>query len=623
MSKRKKKKASREERRWLPAFLPGLVVEKRQFRKFILILFAIYCLSFSSVPFTDTDDQLMLTSAAGFLEMGKFAAPSRFASKDFGGFQFGKASDSGEVYSKYPFGYPMVLVLFLPLAAAASHLFGTVAAEVVLSFPSLLLLIAAALLIWRSALRLELGIWTARLLALAFGLGSFAWGFVGTNYSEPAQACMAAAAFYGLLAARREPDFWKTYSLLGGAALGYGILIRPIFALIAPVLVLGAFWGWFKSHSLKAALIRAGLYAMPGLAASGYLLAANLILFGSAMDFGYGGESFDAPGFEGAVGLLVGLDKGILWYFPLFAAVPLGAWKLWRREQSWAAAVLSTALVLHIAVVSKWWGWSGGWAWGPRLLLPILPFAVLLAGGIITSPSMKRAATVLVLIGIAINSLGITINRRAYGIIRTRAEVPNIAVNSYSGYLPGHLWLFCYALSDLFGGDSFEGPLWKSPPWILAHPECIPAPHRNPEYPIWNPWPIRQFLPVTSWRRGEQGYMRSLLELAIMRYEQGNTERALTLLDRGLGMDERNPEFAAAKGMVYLSSGQPGQALRWFDRSILLDPMYELGYYGRGLMMEAMGNKVAAREAYDRLLRTPQDTLNRKNIEERLEKLKQ
>jgi len=623
MSKTRKRKASKSERRLLPAFSLAHGEENRQFRKFLLILFVIYCLSFSTVPFTDTDDQLMLTSAAGFLEMGKFVAPSRFAAKDFGGFQFGKASASGAVYSKYPFGYPLILVLFLPLAGILNHAFGPVAAEVVLSFPSALLLIATTIIVWRSSLRLGLGLWTARLLALAFGLGSFAWGFVGTNYSEPAQAFMAAAAFYCLLAARQEPTFWKIYTLIGGAALGYGILVRPVFALIAPILVLGALLGWLKSYPLKAALFRSALYALPGLIASGYMLVTNLVLFGSAADFGYGSESFDAPGFEGIVGLLIGLDKGILWYFPLFLAVPFGAWRLAKRDQSWAAAVLSAALLVHLIVISKWWGWSGGWAWGPRLLLPILPFAVLLSGGIISSLSTRRAATALVILGIGLNSLGITINRRAFGIIRSSSNVPVSSGNTYAAYLPGHLWLFCFGISDIFTRDSFEKPLWKSPPWILAHPENMPPPYRNAKHPFWNPWPIRQFLPQTVWRRGETGYMRSLLEMAIMRYEGGATRRALALLDRGLRMDERNTEFAAAKGMVYYSAGNAKEALRYFDQSIRFDPMYELGYYGRGLLMEALGNTDEARQAYTRLLQTPARTLNRKAVQERLEKLKQ
>jgi 4-amino-4-deoxy-L-arabinose transferase-like glycosyltransferase len=621
MSKKQKRKSSQERSRVLPPFLHARGAETRQFHKLLLILFVIYCLSFSTVPFTDTDDQLMLTSAAGFLEMGKFVAPSRFATKDFGGFQFGKASESGEVYSKYPFGYPLILVPFVLLAGLLNQAFGAVAAEVVLSFPSLLLLMATSLLVWRSALRLDFGAWAARLLVLAFGLGSFAWGYVGTNYSEPAQAFMAAAAFYCLLAARQEPDFWKPYALLGGLALGYGILVRPLFAILAPLLVSAAFWGWVKSFPFRTALLRTALYALPGLVSSCYLLATNLVLFGSATDFGYGNESFDTPLSEGFIGLLIGSHKGILWYFPLCIVLPFGAWKLRQRNQPWAAIVLSAAVLIQLTIVSKWWGWSGGWAWGPRLLMPILPFAVLLAGGIISSLSWRRTATVLVIAGIAINSLGIVINRMAYQIIRHDAELPAPVRIADAGNLPGHIWLLRFALSDIFSGNAFETPVWKSPPWIGTFPQGVPAPYRNQQHPIWNPWPIRLLLPDSVWRRGEKGYMRSLLELAVMRYEQGEMQRALKLLDRGLTMDGRSAEFSAAKGMVYLSSANPREALKYFDQAIRFDPAYELGYYGRALLMEAAGNHAAARQAYNQLLQTPEGSLDRRVIQERLQKL--
>ncbi len=581
----------------------------------------VYCFTFSSVPMGDTDDQLMLTSAFSFTETGKFLAPSRFATKDFHGFRFGAATASGEVYSKYPPGYSIVLLLFLPLAGLAARLFGVPAAEVVLSFPSIIALLGTTILIWRSSLRLGYGAATARLLALAFALGSYAWGYVGTNYNEPYQALCAIGAFYCLVAAMQEPAHWRAYSLIGGFALGYGILLRPYFGILAPPLVLGALLGWRREIPFRKALFRASVYAIPAGIASVYLLAANLILFGSSTNFGYGHESFDTPFLEGLYGLLIGPRKGLVWFFPLSLLLPWSIWRLVRSGKRWPAAVLASTSGALIVLIAKWWGYESGRAWGDRLILGVVPLVVLLCGGIAQSRFGRRVAIALVVLGIGMNVPGVLINRLAYERIVFSAEMPHAHESMYTAQLPGHVWLSSLELTAPVLGFEEANPLWNRPPWIRACPTCVPPPYRDSANPILNPWPIRLWLPPDKWTRGESGYMRGLLEIAIMRYEQRDLARALVLLDRGLSLDLRNPEFLAAKGMVVLTGGDPGQALGLFDRSLQANPEYDLGLYGRGLCMEILGNVKVAREIYQRLLAAPQGALDKKEVEIRLKEL--
>jgi hypothetical protein len=616
-------KAAKEDKgnRLLPPFSLAKGDELRRFHRLLLLVAVIYCLTFSSVPMGDTDDQLMLTSAFSFTEMGKFLAPSRFATKEFHGFFFGAATAAGEVYSKYPPGYSLVLIVFLPLAGMAARLFGSVGAEVALSFPSIVALLGTAALIWRASLRLGYGAATARLLALAFSLGSYAWGYTGTNYNEPYQALCAAAAFYCLLAALQEPRYWGIYTLIGGFALGYGILLRPYFAVLAPVLVLGALAGWLRELPLRKAFLRATLYAVPALLASLYSLAVNLVLFGNSTDFGYRNEAFSAPFFTGLSGLLVNPRKGLIWFFPLTVLVPWSAWLLAQKGKQWAVFVLSAACAAQILLISKWWGFESGRAWGDRLILAIVPYVALLAGGLVHSARARKVAIILVGLGIAVNSPGVLINRIAYEEILAGANLPPGFHRITTGQLPGHFWLLGVAATAPVLGTEEANPLWKRPPWIVACPGCVPAPHRDAMNPIVNPWPLRLALPASKWRRKENGYLRSLLEIAIMRYEQKNLPRALELLDRGLALEGRSAHFLAAKGMIFLTTGDPGRALGFFDRSIQADPDHDLGLYGRGVSMEALGNYGAARESYERLLAAPPGTLDRKEVQSRLEKL--
>src|SRR5262245_6949761 len=122
----------------LPRFTLATPAARRGFRRLLWAAGAVYLLTFSSVPVTNIDDQLMLTSAMTFVKPGRFVAPSRFADKKIGGQYFGRQSRAGEVYAKYPIGYPLLLAVFLPVAGAAGRAAGPSAADVVLCLPSMI-----------------------------------------------------------------------------------------------------------------------------------------------------------------------------------------------------------------------------------------------------------------------------------------------------------------------------------------------------------------------------------------------------------------------------------------------------------------------------------------------------
>jgi hypothetical protein len=593
----------------------------RRFHRLLLIVSVVYCLSFSSVPIGDTDDHIMLTGAFSFTEMGKFLAPTRFATKEFHGFLFGAATTAGEVYSKYPPGYSLILLAFLPAAALAGKIFGSIGPEIVLSLPSILALVATMAVLWRAALRLGLDGSTSRLLTLAFGLGSYAWGYAGTNYNEPYQALCAIAAFYCLLAARQEPQHWRIYLGAGGAALGFGILLRPYFGILAPALVLGALALWHREPGFRIALFRATLFAAPALLASVYILVTNLLVFGSSTNFGYRNEHFDTPLLKGLYGLVLGPRKGLVWFFPLEVIVPWSAWKLYASGKRWAVAVLAAATASQILLISLWWGFESGRAWGDRLVLAVVPFVALLAGGIAGSAKARRIACALVIAGIAVNSLGVLVNRMAYQLVLVSARLPRSPGEPRTGQIPGHLWLLCAETSSPAFGGQEQSPVWKSPPWIRKHPQSAPPAYADASNPVLNPWPARIFLPRSKWSRREYGYERALLEIAIMRYEQKDLTRALSLLDRGLALNPKSAEFLAAKGMVLVARGDARGALDHFERSINANPRYDLGLYGRALILEATGDKPGAREMYERILSIPEGLLDRGEVRRRFENL--
>ena len=78
--------------------------------------------------------------------------------------------------------------------------------------------------------------------------------------------------------------------------------------------------------------------------------------------------------YHGAVGLLFDPAHGLVWFAPL-VVVAAGGW-LVRSENTveWWLGVLSLAVFSsYFAVTAAWADWTGGGAYGPRLLVPALP----------------------------------------------------------------------------------------------------------------------------------------------------------------------------------------------------------------------------------------------------------
>jgi len=599
---------------------------------------------------------------------------------------FGRTALSGEAYSKYPPGYPLVLAAFLPFSKVAGMALNSTAADLMLCLPSILALIATIILLWRMCIRLGFSAAAAHITAAGFALGSFAWPYAGINFSEPFQMLCITAAAYSLITAFQEEKHWKFYLLGGGGALGYGVLTKASLGFFLPILAIGALWGWIRISRLSAssALLRTALFALPSLAVSGYLLLVNALMFGTPLDFGYKGESFNLSAFSGihplasrwksllwVVPIIVialmgawklrkrrlawilpslgagfftclfliavfsgssafagfrelsfGWEKGLIWFVPFIVLAPVGAWKLRKHRLTWIVPTLGGSCLAYFCLMALWGGYRGGNCWGPRLLMPALPLMVLLAGAALGSIKMRIAGTCLAAAGMAINLLGVLIQYQSYYIAVTSVvQSPNWSSIDYA-QIPGHLWLLRVQLAKKSWSEPEEKvTLWRNPPWIVHNSAAIPAPYTRYEQPILNPWWLRTLLKSPWQTRADYWYLRSLVELAIIRYKPSNLKESLDLINEGLAMDPDYVPLLAVKGMIYFSARDLSHALGQFERSIMIDPNSEMGWYGRALVMESLRNTSLAVQSYQRLLNTSMRIMSREEIEKKLAEL--
>jgi hypothetical protein len=143
------------------------------------------------------------------------------------------------------------------------------------------------------------------------------------------------------------------------------------------------------------------------------LLWHNTYRFGHPFQFGYPGEGFTTPIWEGISGLLFSPGKSIFVFAPpLILTVALAP--RFRRAQPLLAEFMMLAWLLALIFYGSWWAWGGGWSWGPRFLVPLIPISLLPLGYLPDGRGWRIATVFLIGLGVLVQSLGLLVDHSRY-----------------------------------------------------------------------------------------------------------------------------------------------------------------------------------------------------------------
>jgi hypothetical protein len=266
--------------------------------------------------------------------------------------------------------------------------------------------LTAALLAW-FALRAGCGPGRAVLVGLGYGLATPAYVYATLSYGHQATAALLLGSF--LLA-------WARPSRRAAAGAGFLAAMAAVVELqVAPVAaVIGAYLVVLTASRRRPR----GTPAAFALGAVGPLLilaAYNTLAFGSPLDMGYFHE--DLPQFRNVhnaanplglrgpdlgklIPLLWGEHRGLLFFAPILFLSPFG-WVVLARRRWWGVFGVSLASCAVVLLVNlSYPEWTGGWSTGPRLLLPLIPFAMLPVAALLGRSGNGVTALATVLVGV-------------------------------------------------------------------------------------------------------------------------------------------------------------------------------------------------------------------------------
>ena len=294
------------------------------------------------------------------------------------------------------------------------------------------------------SLLLRLGLTSRRAagVAVVWCIGTLAWPYATLMYGHQLIAALLMIAFAMLAEVAPGQASWRR--LIGvGALLGTAVVVEYPAALIVAVLAVYA----LRAANWRRVLI--GL-ALGGLLPALLLGAYHAAAFGSPMTLPY---TFSTQKHR-HLGWFMGLGKPepfVIWsilgssYRGLFYSSPElllmfpGAVRWWRRgETSLVIACVAIALLflwLNASLVD----WQGGWAMGPRYLIPAIPFMVLLAAGMLLPTNV--ASTWKLKLGWLLGVVAVIGSAFAMLVgTAVKPEVPSAIMKPFQEYLLPHFY---------------------------------------------------------------------------------------------------------------------------------------------------------------------------------------
>ena len=249
--------------------------------------------------------------------------------------------------------------------------------------------VVAALAVMWLALRWGYSTGAAVFAATAYGVATPAWCYAtlfmghGTIAGCLMAAYAAAIALDDAEARRQERLAWVI-----GLATGWAV-VSEFQAVVPAALIVGLALLTARDAEARRMPAVAVRIVAAGAMAAAVLLAYNFLAFGSPVHLGYASEEGFEQMKQGLFGITVptwsrlreilfGSYRGLLPIAPLVALTPAGLVAIGRTPRNRGAMLVAGAIgAFYVLLNASYFYWEGGWAYGPRQLMPGLPFLAL------------------------------------------------------------------------------------------------------------------------------------------------------------------------------------------------------------------------------------------------------
>jgi hypothetical protein len=339
---------------------------------YLFLLFGlVLSILFSSGQIENPDTHLRLTQTRIILDDNKFGLPDDVGEDSHGNISINK---NGKRFMAYN---PGQTVIFIPIYYIA-NLVSTDKANAYyfsafcVSFLNYMVHALCAFILFKIALLLDAVKKQAYLVSVFFGLTSYSFVFAQSTYEHHFEMFFILLSVY--FAQKKDTNHT---GLLSGLMLSLGLVFRTTSLLAVPAIIL------LQKNNIERLKVLMSLTI--GVA---FVLLYNYYRFGNPLETGYSlawslahSDKFDFWSFlgfpEAFFGFLFSPGKGLIFFSTTAVIALFGIKKLWKNQRLifYAIILISAA---YLIIFSLNFAWHGSiWSYGPRYLLPIIPFLYL------------------------------------------------------------------------------------------------------------------------------------------------------------------------------------------------------------------------------------------------------
>jgi len=295
------------------------------------------------------------------------------------------------------------------------------------------------------------------LATLAYGFGTmlFPWSTLFINHSITATLLLASFYFAHLV---KEKKIGDNYLLLSGAFAGLTFITEyqgPVYAIPIGIYVM---WN---------SRLKSWKFILPAALACSLVPAYNFVCFHNPFIFSYRYHGFYAPDMENSFyglsmpkkealkGLLFDTPRGLFFYNPVLLMSLIGFVSLLYsrlRGEAFVSMAVFLIVLLCTAGLVIWWG---GWSFGPRLLIPGLPFLCLLLIPTFEIERLKHITFTLLVLSLIAMLLGVFTIILSGGEDPLMQTIDNAVTGKYGVAFGSRTYYYSYMLSKNI-------PVWKA-----------------------------------------------------------------------------------------------------------------------------------------------------------------
>lgn len=355
-------------------------------------------------------------------------------------------AETDKIYSQYGLG---LAVIFLPVVLAGKVMASLVQIDqripidFLLSFYNVPFAILGLWFFRSILLRLQATPEKANLAVVLLAMTTAYWKYATTDFSEITQAAFLLGALNAFL--DPSPKKWQKISFWCALL----VAMKIVFVLLLPIFAVLALVEGIKDAESKrdfSRLLNFCIFLVP----IGIILAStNYLRFGNPLETGYGSEAgsfswefFHRDWFD----YLFSTQRGILPFNPILL-IALPGWFLVPLEHRNFAKLCIGILATWFVTMCFWKSIQGGWCWGNRLLVPILPILFIPFAFV----PIKSLASKAILVFLTLASGGIqlaTACTKTHECSVLRDQITTTTNLGTPNQLPSTIYLFFHKLTD-------------------------------------------------------------------------------------------------------------------------------------------------------------------------------